>query len=73
MILNLPCPQPNCLGHMAQPVASIAPDGQRRQMYSADISEPDAVVVCSNCGYEGPLPEDAKLMLLGAERLPGMA
>jgi len=70
MILRLHCP--NCQGYLAQPGIGIAPDGRRSQLYSADITDIEALVGCPDCGYEGQLPEQAKLMLVGAERLPGM-
>ena len=75
MILQLPCPQ-NCGGYMAQHIggyiAGAIGSWEQRELYSADITDPGTVVVCKICGYEGPLPEQAKLMLSGAEGLPGM-
>lgn len=63
MILKIPCPRPGCTGYMAQVVGNLTPDGQTRRFFTVDVTDPKAIVVCSNCGHEAPLPQQAQMML----------
>lgn len=71
MILRVPCP--TCgFRYLMVRAQKLSPDGQKRHLYTADIVDPDAPLLCAQCGYEGPVPRDARMTLLNAERLPGV-